>query len=81
MNLTFHPNVLASLLDAAAVVLGFRGYRDAQPPATVSHPSGMRLSRLVNPKGWEKVAGGRSNAETSGKRLIGSQHPEGVPEH
>ena len=33
---------------------------------------------LDNPEGCQKVAGGRSEAKTSGSELIDS-HPEGVP--
>ena len=40
-----------------------RGFRCAQPPATICHPCGMEAG---NPEGCQTVAGGRSNAETSG---------------
>ena len=39
-----------------------RGYRCAQPPATIYHPSGMGLS---SPEGWQNVAGGRRPPETN----------------
>ncbi|GEM_PF-7093921 len=35
---------------------------------------------VCNPKGCAKVAGGRSVAETSGKRRMNSRTPEWVPE-
>jgi len=92
--------------------VGDRGYRYAQPPATVYHPcrDGVvspwgvgrvvgvgrpGVSRCSNPgydlsslpgcgqatrKGCQTVAGGRSNAETSGQRLKERGHPDGVPE-
>jgi hypothetical protein len=39
-----------------------------------------RVSRSSNPQGWQRVAGGRSAAETSGSGVFEFQHPEGMPE-
>jgi len=35
---------------------------------------------FFNPEGWQRVAGGRSGAQTAGKQSIRSVHPEGMPE-
>jgi hypothetical protein len=56
-----------------------RGCRRAQPPATVFQP--FRLIRIEsNPKGCQTVAGGRSQAKTSGVGSHNEMHPEGMPE-
>jgi len=41
---------------------------------------GWRVLRITNPKGWQRVAGGRSATATSGRAgdLLG--HPGGMPE-
>src|SRR5262249_8452591 len=41
---------------------------------------GWHSFRVTNPEGWEKVAGGRSLAETPGRRWMGPVHPERMPE-
>jgi hypothetical protein len=35
---------------------------------------------VFNPEGWQRVAGGRSRAQTPGRESVGSVHPEGMPE-
>jgi hypothetical protein len=35
---------------------------------------------VFNPEGWQRVAGGRSGAQTPGRELVGSVHPGGMPE-
>jgi hypothetical protein len=44
--------------------------------------SAMRrcMGGVFNPEGWQRVAGGRSGAETPGRQSQGSVHPEGMPE-
>jgi len=41
---------------------------------------GLRIGKAGNPKGCEIVAGGRSQAETSGVHSQTKMHPAGVPE-
>jgi len=41
---------------------------------------GLRIGRAGNPKGCEIVAGGRSQAETSGVHSHKETHPTGVPD-
>ena len=38
------------------------------------------MGGVFNPEGWQRVAGGRSGAETPGRQSQGSAHPEGMPE-
>ena len=55
----------------------FRGFRGLNPRATVCQP--WRVGRC-NPKGWQRVAGGRNGVETSGLGEKKPVHPEGVTE-
>ena len=54
------------------------GYRSIQPPATIFQP--VESGATDNPKGCQTVAGGRSQAETSGARSPNPMHPGGVPD-
>jgi hypothetical protein len=38
------------------------------------------MGGVFNPEGWQRVAGGRSGAETPGRQSQASAHPEGMPE-
>jgi hypothetical protein len=55
------------------------GIAALKPPATLCHPcrDGGKATRMV----CQTVAGGRTNAETSGQRLKSIRHPDGVPEN
>jgi hypothetical protein len=65
--------VKKSTFDLGNDDLGYRsfGIHILGSPTASDITSSIEGSRLLsNPKGWEKVAGGRSEAETSGKQLI-----------
>jgi hypothetical protein len=71
---------------ALAATHKFAAGVNARPllPTAVAYLCRWTMPRWVegvfNPEGWQRVAGGRSRAQTPGRESVGSVHPEGMPE-